>query len=133
MRGKSFLFDPTEDEQTVFSAMGSTIEIWHKRFSHYHHYVLLLMQRKQMTKDLPVLDEAPSNCQACPKATWRASHKLQLIHTDLPGLQKTLFLKGSLYHIIFIDDLTRMCWIYFLKRKSEVTRVCWNFKKRIEN
>ena len=98
---------------------------------------------KQMAKDLPIINEAPPNCQAChygkqsslpfPKATWRASHKLQLIHTDLAGPQKTPSPKGSLYYIIFIDDMTRICWIYFLKRKSEDTGTFWNFKKRIEN
>ena len=111
--------------------MGSTTEIWHKRLGHYHHYGLFFMQRKPF--DLPVLDEAPPNCQAyhygkqCmppfPKASWRASHKLQLTHIDLVGPQKTPSLKGSLYYIIFIDDLIRMCWIYFLKSKSEVAGV----------
>ena len=56
-----------------------------------------------------------------------------LIHTDLAGPQKTSSLKVNLYYIIFIDDMTRMCWIYFLKSKLEIVGVFWNFKKRIEN
>ena len=62
---QSFLFDQIEEEQTVFLAMGSNIEIWHKRLGHYHHYGLLLMKRKQMAKDLHVLDENPPNREAC--------------------------------------------------------------------
>lgn len=42
--------------------MESTTGIWHKRLSHYHHYGLLLMQRKHMAKDLHVLDENPPIC-----------------------------------------------------------------------
>ncbi|XP_016679117.1 uncharacterized protein [Gossypium hirsutum] len=42
-------------------------------------------------------------------------------------------LNGNLYYIAFIDDLTRMCWIFLLKQKSEVAGVFWKFKARIEN
>ncbi|KAL3514435.1 hypothetical protein ACH5RR_027152 [Cinchona calisaya] len=44
-----------------------------------------------------------------------------------------LSLQGSLYHVLFIDDFTRMCWIFFLKFKSKVARVLWKFKKMVEN
>ena len=62
-----------------------------------------------------------------------ASKKLQLIHTDIAGPQRMPFLKGNLYYIAFIDDFTRMCWIFFLKYKSEVAQVFWNFKAKVEN
>src|ERR1044072_2497163 len=42
-------------------------------------------------------------------------------------------LNGSKYYAIFIDDFSRMCWIYFLKFKSEVAEVFWKFKSWIEN
>lgn len=59
--------------------------------------------------------------------------KLQLIHTNLCGPQPTLSLKGSKYYIAFIYDLTRMCWIYFMRFKLEVAGVFWRFKASIEN
>ena len=59
--------------------------------------------------------------------------KLQLIHTDIAGPQRTPSLKGSLYYVAFIDDCTRMRWIYFLKHKSKVAQVFWKFKARVEN
>ena len=67
------------------------------------------------------------------KATWRAIRKLQLIHTDIAGPQRTPSLNGSLYYVVFIDDYSRMCWIFFLKHKSEVAQVFWNFKAKVEN
>ena len=36
-------------------------------------------------------------------------------------------------YTVFIDDLTRMCWIFLLKQKSEVTGVFRKFKVRVEN
>ena len=82
------------------------------------------------------------NCNACqfgkqnrmpfPKSTWRASQKMQLIHTNVAEPQRTPSLQGSSYFILFIDDFTRMCWIFFLKFKHEVARVFIKFKKMVE-
>ena len=46
---------------------------------------------------------------------------------------KTLSLSGSRYYIAFIDDFNRMCWVYFMKFKSETADVFWKFKNWIEN
>ena len=96
-----------------------------------------------MVNDLPDLDDHIPNCKAClfskqnktpfPKATWRVSKKLQLIHSDIADPQRTPSLKGSLYYVVFIDDFTWMCWIFFLKHKSEVAQVFWKFKVKFEN
>ena len=88
------------------------------------------------------MDSELPSCEACQygkqtklpfkQASWRATERLQLIHTDLAGPQRTASLKESKYYIIFIDDFSRMCWIYFLKSKSEVAGVFWKFKQWIE-
>ena len=46
---------------------------------------------------------------------WRATQKLQLIHTDICGPMRTPSLSENKYFVLFIDDLTRMCWVWFLK------------------
>lgn len=101
------------------------------------------MQRIKMVNGLPNLEENPSSCKACvlgkhtrlpfKSSTWRATEKLQLIHTDLCGPQRTPLLNGSRYYIIFIDELTRMRWIYFMKFNSEAARIFMKFKRWIEN
>ena len=100
------------------------------------------MQRKELVHDIPHLESELLGCKACQygkQATlpfqisaWRVIEKLQLIHTDLVGPQRTPLLKGSKSYIIFIDDFTQMCQIYFLIFKSEVANVFWKFKKWIE-
>ena len=89
-----------------------------------------------MVRRLPNLEEKFSTCKAClmgkqvrfpfKESTWRATEKLQLIHSDLCGPQATPSLNGNRY---FIDDYTRMCWIYFMKQKLEVVEVFLNFKR----
>ncbi|KAL4016732.1 hypothetical protein IC575_024389 [Cucumis melo] len=141
MKGKSFSLNPLEEEQSVFALKEDETQLWHKRVGHYHHQGLL--QLTELALDFPKLSEEISSCKAChfgkqnrksfPKSSWRATQKLQLIHTDVAGPQRTPSLKGSLYYIAFIDDFTRMCWIFFLKFKSEVAHVFWKFKTRVEN
>ena len=143
MRRKSFSFDPTEEEQVAYSTRTNNMEIWHKRLGHCHVQRMLEMKKKEMTRDFSMIAADLPNCDACqfgkqnrlpfPKSSWRALQKLQLIHTDVAGPQRTLSLKGSRYFILFIDDYTRMCWVFCLKYKSEVAGVFWKFKKSVEN
>ena len=42
-------------------------------------------------------------------------------------------LNGFLYYVIFIDDYSRKCWIYFIKAKSETFYKFKEFKVLIEN
>ncbi|KAG8492727.1 hypothetical protein CXB51_010487 [Gossypium anomalum] len=64
--------------------------------------------------------------------TWRASSKLELVHSDVCGPMRTESLSGNRYFILFIDDCTRYCWVYFLKHKSEVAQVFIKFKAAVE-
>lgn len=124
MRGKIFSFDPIEEEQTTYFTQVSRTELWHKRLGHCHIQRMLDMKKRYMTRGLPILSDHLPNCNVCqfgkqnrmpfPKIVWRTTKKLQLIHTDVAGPQRTPSLQGSLYYIVFIDDFTRMCWIFFL-------------------
>ncbi|PKI36098.1 hypothetical protein CRG98_043511, partial [Punica granatum] len=89
------------------------------------------------------MEEQDSTCKICllgkqaripfKGASWRATEKLELVHSDVCGPMSEASLNGSMYFITFIDDFTRMCWIYFVKAKSEVAEVFMKFKCWIEN
>jgi len=98
MRLKSFSFDPSVEEQTTYFTYVSLTKLWHKRLGHCRIQVMLNMEKKDITRGLPVLSN----------------------HTDMARPQRTPSLQGNLYFILFIDDFTRMYWIFFLKFKHEV-------------
>ena len=54
------------------------------------------------------------------------------MHSDVCGPQRTFSLNGSRYFLLFIDDLSKMTWVYFLKKKSEVTAAFWKYKALID-
>ncbi|KAM1219743.1 hypothetical protein ACFX2G_047776 [Malus domestica] len=117
--------------------------IWHKRLGHLNMGSLRQLKVQDMLLGLPefkVIDEICEGCalrkhckDAFPKkASWRASLTLELVHLDISGPMQTPSKTGNRYFLIFIDDYTIMCWIYFLRYKFEVFGVFKKFKATIE-
>ncbi|CAJ2638092.1 unnamed protein product [Trifolium pratense] len=71
--------------------------------------------------------------QPFPKGgAWRAKQVLELVHTDVCGPMNTLSHAKNRYFILFIDDFTRMTWVYFIRQKSEVFEIFKKFKAFVE-
>lgn len=58
--------------------------------------------------------------------------KLELVHIDIYVPMSTSSLSGNKYFILFIDDLTRMSWVYFLSSKVQVFSIFKEFKAMVE-
>jgi len=103
-------------------------ELWHKILGHLHHKTLKIM--KQISARLPKgALEQRDTCKGCglgkyTKATFhdndnRVQAVLERVHSDVCGL----FLIASIrhkYYVIFLDDFSRKCWIFFMKKKYQV-------------
>jgi hypothetical protein len=63
----------------------------------------------------------------------RAQGILDLVHSNVCGPMSCPSLSGCLYYVIFIDDYSRKCWIYFLKTKSDTFNKFKEYKAFIEN
>jgi len=57
------------------------------------------------------------------EAPKRASEALQVVHSDMCGPFEVPSLGGSKYFITFIDEFTRMIWLYTIKLKSEALEI----------
>ena len=49
-----------------------------------------------------------------------ATKILKLVHSDVCGPMKTMFIGGARYFFTFIDNFSRKIWVYVLQAKSEV-------------
>ena len=91
------------------------------------------MARQNSVDGLNILEDGPirSNCVGCAAGKMSRTpfphsvHNengdlLSLVHFDLAGPIKPLSHGGKQYILTFIDDKSRMSWIYLLKNKSEV-------------
>lgn len=117
--------------------------LWHKRLGHCNYPSLNQVSSVGLLDNLPKLSNKGSVCSACqfgklsrkpypPVSRNRARIKLELVHTDVAGPMKVESLVGSRFHLIFIDDMSRFCWIYFLKAKFEVFEMFLKFKAKVE-
>lgn len=51
------------------------------------------------------------------QSTSRANEKLKLVYTNVCESMNTKSLNGNRCFLLFIDDFTRITWVYFLKNK----------------
>ncbi|KAI5355014.1 hypothetical protein L3X38_007909 [Prunus dulcis] len=101
---------------------------WHRRFGHLNMQSLKLLQQQELVYGLPEIGNANRICQDCAigkshrevfgkEKIWRASLPLELVHSDVCGPMQTTSIGGNKYFLTFIDDCTRMCWVYFMQFK----------------
>ncbi|RVW75056.1 hypothetical protein CK203_056036 [Vitis vinifera] len=104
MKGKSFALNLLEDEHTAILQQDSTTMFWDRRVEHFHHDDVLYIKKNQIAEGLPDLEKDLPICATCQygkqtklpfpkKISWRATQKLQLVHTDVGGSQKMPSLK----------------------------------------
>lgn len=117
--------------------------LWHKRFCHLNFQGLKPLQKNSMVNGLPEIKETIDVCEGCimgkqhrnsfpRQSTWRTKAPLELIHTNICGKMQTPSLSQYRYFLTFIDDFSRMTWVYFLKEKSETFVVFKRFKALVE-
>ncbi|GAU43961.1 hypothetical protein TSUD_283880 [Trifolium subterraneum] len=118
-------------------------QLWHNRYGHLSVKGLKILNSKDMVKGLPALGEMNERCTDCligkqqreviPKqAKWRATTKLQLIHSDICGPINPCSNGGKRYFLTLTDDFSRKTWVYILKEKSEAFETFRNFKAMVE-
>ncbi|BBN67207.1 transposable element gene [Prunus dulcis] len=113
------------------------------RFGHLNYCSLRLLQEKDMVQGLLKLQESEKTCSGCAigkshrssfdkEIAWRASQPLELIHSDTCGPMQSITLGENRYFLTFIDDHTRMCWVFFLQHKSQAFNIFKRFKNMVE-
>ena len=85
-----------------------------------------------------------TNCEPCIRGKMsrlpfpaqsknKAKEILDLVHTDVCGPMQTITPGGRRYFVTFIDDFSKFCYIYLLKRKSEVYNKVVEFVEMVKN
>ncbi|CAM8975585.1 unnamed protein product [Rhodiola kirilowii] len=117
--------------------------LWHCRFGHLSYKGLAALKNHNLVNGLPNIQIPEKKCRSClvgkqhrevfsKKSSWRASRKLQLIHSDLCGPITPESSSRKRYIISFIDDFSSKCWVYFLTKKSQTFETFKKFKAAVE-
>ena len=63
---------------------------------------------------------------------YHTSRPFYLIHSDVWGPSKITTQFGKRWFVTFIDDHTRLCWVYLMHEKSEVPNIFKSFSQLVE-
>jgi len=117
--------------------------LWHQRYGHLSYKELKTLQTKKMVRGLPQLEASNVPCEDCfvgklhrnpipKKSESRANKVLKLIHADICRPIEPISNSGKRYLLCFIDDYSRMGWVYLLFEKSKALECFKIYKKLVE-
>jgi hypothetical protein len=106
---------------------------WHYRLGHPSFaYLKTLFPEK--FKDLNITTLQCEICQFAKitksvyaKVPYLKSHPFHLIHSDVWGPSRVKHVTGARWFVTFIDDHSRVTWLFLMKDKSEVGAVFQTF------
>eukprot|EP01018_Ginkgo_biloba_P036731 Gb_30317 [translate_table: standard] len=115
---------------------------WDCRYGHLNYGGLVMLRKNEMVVGLPFIQGSKEICEgyiygkqhrySFPMSKFKAREPLELVHTNLCGIMRTLSMGKERYFMTFIDDYTRNIWVYFLKEKSEAFMKFVEFKAMAE-
>ncbi|CAI5465411.1 unnamed protein product [Closterium sp. Yama58-4] len=112
-----------------------SLEVWHNRYGHLSVSTIRTMATQGVVHGIVAdlsTNEEVEKCSACLEGKMArkpfptrtkplASNPLDLVHTDLCGPITPTSKGGARYILTFLDDTTRMVWVYLLMDKSATT------------
>lgn len=134
-----------KSEKLLAAAIKTSCATWHRRLGHINANDLNKLKNgavEGVSFD-EKCDTSKSSCVVCcegkqtrlpfPQSTSRSQEVLELVHTDLCGPMENLSLGKARYYLLFVDDFSRMCVVYFLKSKNETFKYFKQYKEFAEN
>jgi len=106
----------SEKEMTILSKKGCLRSTGTGKLDYYDHCIFGKQKRVSFSK-----------------AKHRTQGILDHIHSDLWGPSKVPSLGGKRYMLTFVDDFSRIVWVYFLRLKNETFPMFKKFKALVEN
>ncbi|GBP49905.1 Retrovirus-related Pol polyprotein from transposon TNT 1-94 [Eumeta japonica] len=136
----------TKDVEQILAATAKTSsETWHRRLGHINSASMNKMKNGAAEgisyTDIANIDKY--KCTVCCKgkqtrhsfqpSSSNTENVLDLVHSDVCGPMENVSIGGSRYYILFVDDHSKMAFIYFMKAKSEAFKYFKEFQSMVEN
>lgn len=126
----------------AMSAGPSNQLLWHRRLGH-PCYDKLNRLRNDLAQGFDCASVRNDSCIVCLQGKQarkpfnstgtRAKQLLEIVHSDVCGPFSVTSMGGAKYFLLFLDDFSRMVFVYMLKQKSDVTEKFIEFQRLVEN
>ncbi|RVW25377.1 Retrovirus-related Pol polyprotein from transposon TNT 1-94 [Vitis vinifera] len=71
--------------------------------------------------------------QIYPQIPYKPSTVFSLVHSDVWGPSRIKNISGTRWFVTFVDDHTRVTWVFLMKEKSEVGHIFQTFNRMVQN
>ncbi|KAL0544016.1 hypothetical protein IC582_019127 [Cucumis melo] len=122
----------------ILAPLNMTLCLWHFRLGHpnftYMKYLFphLFLKIDVSSLSCDVCIRAKQHRVSFPSRPYKPTQPFTLIHSDVWGPSKVTTSSGKRWFVTFIDDHTRLTWVYLITDKSEVSAIFQNFYHTIE-
>jgi GAG-pre-integrase domain/Integrase core domain/gag-polypeptide of LTR copia-type len=117
----------------------SRIWMWHKRLGHPSFgymkrlYPSLFFGCENEKFDCKTCIRAKSHRVSFPSSLNKSTKPFDLVHSDVWDPSPVNSSVGNRWFVLFIDNCTRMTWLYVLKTKDEVSHIFKSFFNMVQN
>ena len=138
--GTLYLCNGISNSVNALTSKGADATLWHHRLGHMSEKGMKILHSRNLLPGLKNVDlDFCENCIGKQKRVKflkvgkeKKNEKLELVHTNVWGLDQVSSLRGSHYYVTFIDDETRKTGIYCIKNKSNVFDTFKKWKALVE-
>ena len=115
------------------------IMLWHFRLGHPNFVYLgkifpkLFINKKPNSFHCEICQFAKHTRANFPSIPHLPTRPFTMIHSDVWGASRIKNLTGARWFVSFVDDHTRLTWIFLMKEKSEVNHIFQKFHMMIQN
>lgn len=137
------ILETAADHTCLMTKREESSWLWHTRLGHVNFQAMNLMSTNKMARGLPEFSQPKEICEGClmskqtrksfpHQAQFHTTQPLELIHGDLCGPISPKTNVGNKYFFLFVDDFTRMMWLYMIKGKDEALSIFKKFRSLVE-
>lgn len=119
-------------------SMSDEIMLWHRRLGHPSFSYLqklfpgLFKNKKPVQFQCEVYELAKHQRSVFHSRPYKKSRPFSLIQSDIWGPSCVQNLSNTRWFITFIDDHSRLCWVYLMKEKSEAYQIFKQFHSMVQ-
>jgi hypothetical protein len=130
---KNRLYILKYQERKCALAKGNDHELWHKRLEHPSDRVLssFLDYPLRTCTNYDICKMTKQNRLSFSLLKSKTKNLFELVYSDVWGPTLITFYNGFKYLILFIDDFSKVTWLYLLKSNDEVFNYFVEFLNRI--
>jgi Reverse transcriptase (RNA-dependent DNA polymerase)/Integrase core domain/gag-polypeptide of LTR copia-type len=133
LSGGLYVVDSIPSVMAAINPNYASPNLWHNRLGHPSDHVIRLLGITLNSVDCDSCHFAKQHRLPFADRLDKAENLFDLIHSDTWGSAPVDSKESFKYFLTFIDDKSRVTWLYLLKSKKEVPTIFKNFYNMIEN